>query len=293
MEKSVYARMAANEAAHWWFSGRRAIIAALVSREIRPARSARVLEVGCGSGGNLELLSRFGRLDAVEFDAESRRTAQARSGIPVLAGALPDELPVADRSYDLIALLDVLEHVDEDVRALAALGGKLTPGGRLLITVPALPWLWSRHDEVHHHRRRYTRATLGAAIARAGLGTERIGYFNTFLFPVAVLRRLLAALTGRGGDDDRLPPGMLNAALRLVFASERHLVGRVGLPIGLSLFAIVSGPSEHAAGGVQASGRREAGRGLDGAPVEAAAAARLGASRGLAGAVPLRPASRA
>jgi SAM-dependent methyltransferase len=287
MEKSVYARMAANEAAHWWFSGRRAIIAALVSREIRPARSARVLEVGCGSGGNLELLSRFGRLDAVEFDAESRRTAQARSGIPVLAGALPDELPVADRSYDLIALLDVLEHVDEDVRALAALGGKLTPGGRLLITVPALPWLWSRHDEVHHHRRRYTRATLGAAIARAGLGTERIGYFNTFLFPVAVLRRLLAALTGRGGDDDRLPPGMLNAALRLVFASERHLVGRVGLPIGLSLFAIVGAPSEHAAGG-QAFGRREA----RGAPVEAAAA-RLSARGGLAGAVRLRAAFRA
>src|SRR5918993_2018883 len=96
MEKSLYARMAANEAAHWWFSGRRAIIAALVSREIRPARSARVLKVGCGSGGNLELLSRFGRLDAVEFDAESRRTAEARSGIPVvLARALPDELPVA------------------------------------------------------------------------------------------------------------------------------------------------------------------------------------------------------
>ncbi len=287
MEKSVYARMAANEAAHWWFSGRRAVIAALVSREIRPARSARVLEVGCGSGGNLELLSRFGRLDAVEFDAESRRTAQARSGIPVLAGALPDELPVADRSYDLITLLDVLEHVDEDVRALAALGGKLTPGGRLLITAPALPWLWSRHDEVHHHRRRYTRATLGAAIARAGLGTERIGYFNTFLFPVAVLRRLLAALTGRGGDD-RLPPGMLNAALRLVFASERHLVGRVGLPIGLSLFAIVGAPSEHAAGG-QAFGRREARRALEGARVEAAAA-RLSARGGLAGAVRLRAA---
>src|SRR3712207_5389959 len=105
MDKAVYARMAANERVHWWFSGRRAIIEALVKREIRPPSDARVLDVGCGSGGNLALLSTFGRLEGIEYDPDARQIASARSGIPVVEGALPGNLPVPDRAYDLITLL--------------------------------------------------------------------------------------------------------------------------------------------------------------------------------------------
>lgn len=201
-----------------------------------------MLEVGCGSGGNLDLLSGFGRVDAIEQDATARATARARSGLGVRAGALPHDLPVPDGDYDLVALLDVLEHVEEDRASLEAIGRKLRSDGRLLITVPAMPWLWSAHDAVHHHKRRYTRASLSATIAAAGLQVERIGYFNGFLFPLAVASRLWKAIVGDKSGDDEMPAAPLNGALRRIFASERHWVGRVPFPVGLSVFAIVRRP---------------------------------------------------
>lgn len=177
-------------------------------------------------------------MDAIERDPAARAIAGTRSGLAVRAGALPADLPVPDGAYDLVALLDVLEHVEEDRASLAALGRKLAPGGRLLITVPAMPWLWSSHDEAHHHKRRYTRTGLGGTIAAAGLEVEQIGYFNALLFPLAVATRVLKAAVGGRAGDDELPPRPVNALLHAVFASERHLIGRASLPFGLSLFAI-------------------------------------------------------
>ncbi|KQT87224.1 methyltransferase [Methylobacterium sp. Leaf466] len=242
MEQAVFARMASNEAEHWWFAGRRAILATLVARLIRLPERARILEVGCGSGGNLDLLAGFGRLDALEQDATARATAQARSGIAVGAGALPHDLPVADGAYDLVALLDVLEHVEADEASLSALGAKLAPEGRLLVTVPAMPWLWSAHDVVHHHKRRYTRAGLGRTVAAAGLVVERSGYFNTALFPLAVASRAFKAILGDRSGDDEMPSPPVNAVLKTVFAAERHLLGRLPMPVGLSLYAVVGRP---------------------------------------------------
>lgn len=243
MDRAVYARMADVETSHWWFAGRRAILATLVDRVLKGRSAPRILEAGCGSGGNLGMLARFGRLEAFEYDAEARAAASARSGFPVVFGALPDEVPHADGSFDLVALFDVLEHIDDDVGSLRSLGAKLKDDGRLLITVPALPWLWSEHDVVHHHKRRYTRRSLEAAVRDAGLEAETIGWFNTLLFPLALLNRLAKILTGRGGPDDALPAEPLNRALHRVFAFERHLVGRVPMPIGLSLYAVVRRPS--------------------------------------------------
>ena len=233
--------MASNEASHWWFVGRRAVLAALIRRALPVpglGHQARILEVGCGSGGNLALLARFGTVDAVEHDPRARALASARSGLEIRPASLPGDLPVPDSSYDLVALLDVLEHVEEDRAALRAIGRKLGPGGRLLVTVPAMPWLWSAHDVVHHHKRRYTRASLGAAMAGAGLEVERSGYFNGLLFPLAVAARLLKRLLGGGEGDDAMPARPVNAVLRAVFSSERHLVGRVRFAAGLSVFAV-------------------------------------------------------
>ncbi len=188
------------------------------------------------------MLSAFGEIDAVEFDAGARAMAAQRSGLTILPCVLPYDLPVPDRAYDLIALLDVLEHVEEDRACLAALGGKLKPQGRILVTVPALPWLWSHHDTLHHHKRRYTRRTLAGAIAGAGLRVDRIGYFNSLLFPLALVRRLSAIASGRPAEDDRVPARPINAVLRSIFTAERYVIGRVRMAIGLSLFALVTLP---------------------------------------------------
>lgn len=238
MEQAAYQSLRDSQDEHWWFVGRRRIVARLIERFAALPANARVLEAGCGYGGNLAMLGQFGRVDAFEFDDAARAHAASIAERSVAYGKLPDDIGFDNESFDLIALLDVLEHIDEDVASLQALGSRLTPNGSLVLTVPAVPWLWSKHDEVHHHKRRYTKALLAERLSAAGLETAGIGYFNSLLFPVALAQRMAAKVTGESNSHDTAPPEPLNAALTSIFSAERALVGRVPLPIGLSLFAV-------------------------------------------------------
>jgi SAM-dependent methyltransferase len=223
---------------HWWFVGRRRIVTRLIERFVALSGGARILEAGCGYGGNLQMLAQFGEVDAFEYQADARAFASTRASRPVTAGALPDGIGFEDDAFDLIAMLDVLEHIDDDVASLEALRARLADHGTILLTIPAFPWLWSEHDEVHHHKRRYTKASLERVIRKAGLEPVRIGYFNTLLFPVAMAQRLASRLCRGKRHPDVLPPPLLNGALQRIFSFERQLVGRLQLPIGLSLYAI-------------------------------------------------------
>ena len=148
---------------------------------------------------------------------------------------LPD---VPRGAYDLIAVLDVVEHIEDDIGALKAMAACLKPGGKILITVPAHPWMWSAHDVVNHHHRRYTKKTLRQAIAAAGLKPEKLGYFNSLLFPLAAGARLLGKWTGREDSDDSPPPPLVNRLFERIFRLERHLVGRAPMAPGVSLVTL-------------------------------------------------------
>lgn len=242
MERHIYDRMAEIDGAHWWFQGRRAIVAALIDRQVKPTRPLRILEVGCGTGSNLAMLQRYGSVDAIEPDDPARALAASRSGIAVKGGLLPGGVELEDGAYDLIVLLDVLEHIPDDHGTLAALRRKLAPGGRLLVTVPAMPWLWSAHDAAHHHHRRYTARSLSKVFKAAGFRIRYRSHFNTLLFPLIVAARGAGKLLRRDGGDDAMPPPPVNKLLKSLFASERHLLGRARLPFGVSL-ALVAEPS--------------------------------------------------
>ncbi|EPR18143.1 type 12 methyltransferase [Sphingobium indicum IP26] len=232
--------MSAQEQDHWWFVARRAIIDSLVHAHVPLPSDARILEAGCGTGGNLALLAQYGALDATEYDEDARALATALGLCRVEACALPDAIGFGETRYDMIALLDVLEHIEEDEASLRALGARLAPNGRLLLTVPAAPWLWSDHDVLHHHKRRYTHEGLLDVVHAAGLKVEASGYFNSLLFPIAVAQRVAHQLLRRDAPLDARPSPLVNAALQRVFAAERHLLGRIPFPIGLSLYAILS-----------------------------------------------------
>ncbi|WP_294260634.1 class I SAM-dependent methyltransferase [uncultured Sphingomonas sp.] len=239
MDRIVYDRMAAHDTTHWWYRARREILADYLTREASLPKAARILEIGCGTGHNLPMLAGFGEVDAIEIDPAARGFAAERLGKAVGDAPLPSLTGVERGAYDLIAVLDVVEHVEDDVGALRGMAEVLKPGGAILITVPAHPWMWSAHDTVNHHHRRYSKRTLDKAIRNAGLRHNGLRYFNSLLFPVAVAARVAGKLTGKDDSDDSPPAAPVNKALEAVFRLERHLVGRVPLPPGLSIITLV------------------------------------------------------
>lgn len=244
MQPDVFQRMAEIQDVHWWFVARRHILSAVLDRLELPA-GARIIEIGCGTGGNLAMLSRHGSVSALEPDAMARAFARIRGGVDVHEGALPDRVPFEDGAFDLVVALDTIEHIDNDRATLETLLGLLRPGGALVVTVPAYQFLWSRHDEVRQHRRRYLKRTLLDMVRAVGFRPVYSSYFNTWLFPAIAAIRLVRRAFGNGrGDDDTLPPPFLNWLLTKIFSSERYLIGRVPLPMGVSIIVVARRPEE-------------------------------------------------
>jgi len=242
MDRAAYDRMRALQASHWWFEGRRRILSRLIGRLDLP-RPARILEAGCGPGGNIGMLQCFGDVVALEPDAASRAYAAEMTGARIEAGALPGELPFAPESFDLVVAFDVIEHVDDDKGAVAALSRLLKRGGHLAATVPGQPWMWSRHDELHHHRRRYRMAPFRRLFQEAGLSVEKASYFNTFLFPlIAAVRAAKIAVGSKSADDEAMPPAAMNSALTNLFAAEGAWLSHADLPVGVSIVVIARRP---------------------------------------------------
>lgn len=242
MERKVYEQMAQLDSRHWWFTARRRILDDVIERIVKPPKDARILELGAGTGHNLAMLSRFGTVEASELDPIARELASERLGRPVVEAALPDLSMFPEASYDLIALLDVLEHVPDDKGSLEAIRQLLKPGGALLVTVPINPWMWTAHDVAHHHHRRYRKREFRALAERAGYQIGLISPFNSLLFPPIAAIRLAGKLTGKDDSDDAMPSAPVNRVLDTIFGLERWLIGRVPMPFGVSLVAVLRRP---------------------------------------------------
>jgi len=226
---------------HWWYRGRRKVLDGAIAGLALP-KPARILDAGCGSGRNMLELARFGSVTGIELSDTSVQLARARGVGEVIAGSVL-EMPFADDSFDLAVSLDVIEHLEDDLGALRELRRTLAPGGTLLITVPAYQWLWSGHDEINHHHRRYTRRTLQRVAEQAGWTQVRTTYFNSLLLPAAIALRVLdrvnRAKTTETSLDLWVPPEPLNWLLERPLTLEAALIARGGrIPAGLSLLAV-------------------------------------------------------
>ena len=240
MEREVYEAMAEHDERHWWYRARRQVIAELIRRKVSLPSDAKLLEIGCGTGHNLPMLGEFGSIDALEVDPIARGMAEKRLRRTVLSSPLPALKGLPDNTYDMIAALDVVEHIPDDTAALEGIARVLKPGGKLLMTVPAHQWMWSAHDVVNHHQRRYSKRDFKRLVDQSPLQLESIGYLNSLLFPLAMAQRLASKLTGKEDANLAPPAEPINQVLERVFALERRVIGRISLPPGLSLFAVAS-----------------------------------------------------
>jgi SAM-dependent methyltransferase len=258
VDERFAARYGELESWHWWFRGRERILASVLARELAraaatapPGAPRRLVTVGSGPPAGLAGLARRlgGGATLVGVDADPsgalrRLRAERRdplpAGVDFVWGCI-ERTPLRAASCDAALALDVIEHVDDDAAALAEAARVVRPGGFVLATVPALPSLWGNQDVVSHHKRRYTARSLAGAFARAGIPLTWSSYFNTALFPAVAAVRWSRRLLGSGqaeSDFESGSPGAVNEILARVFAAERHLVGRVRLPAGVSLIGV-------------------------------------------------------
>ena len=240
MQGHTYSIMYEVEGAHWWFVGRRRIIGGFVDKVCRDIAKLRprILDVGCGTGANLQMLSKFGEAEGVDVSSEALEFCRARGLARVKQGAA-ENLPYEDASFDLVTGLDVVEHLDDDVGGLREMRRVLRPDGRAVLFVPAFMFLWGVQDDVSHHRRRYTIRQLKRCLSQAGLTVERATYANiTFFFPI-LIGRLLMRLTGlRPASENNITIGALNGMLGRILGAESWWLKRMNFPFGVSIVCV-------------------------------------------------------
>ncbi len=252
MDPVLYEQHFRLEDHHWWFVGRRQLVLQELTRRggLTPGP---ILDLGCGTGGMLQHLQRLAPVIGLDSAEEAAHGCRQRL-VPLTLG-WGSQMPFRDGAMGTVAALDVIEHVADDLGVLTEMYRVLRPGGLLLITVPAYQFLWSQHDVFNHHQRRYGRGGLQSVITAAGFQIEKLSYFNTFLFPAAVVRKASMRFNRDDGPashlDDVSPP--VNAVLKRILSAERPLVQRWNFPFGASLICaarrpvtdVICGQSDH------------------------------------------------
>lgn len=240
MDRSAYQKHYQLDQTHFWRIAKRRLVLRWLEKYIPHQESQRILDIGGGCSVISGQLRRFGDVIVVEPDPEMAELAETQLGVTVQKGSLPQDVGV-NGQFDVITLLDVLEHVDDDTLSLQVIHHLMSAGGVFVCTVPAYQWLWSDHDVVLHHKRRYTRRRLRERLQSAGFRVERISYYTSLLLPVVALQRITSRFLKSGRPAEysvHTPSTMLNGLLSAIMSTERGILDHVSLPFGSALIAI-------------------------------------------------------
>lgn len=241
MQQHTYAIMDEVEGSHWWFVGRRAILESFLDRICSklqtPDARLHILDVGCGTGANIEMLSQYGDAEGVDVSDEALEFCR-RKGLKVEKG-LAEKLPYEDEAFDLTTALDVIEHLDDDVAGLKEMFRVTRSGGYSLFFVPAFMWLWGVQDDISHHRIRYTRRQIVQRIEQAGYKVERATYANwTFFAPILGGRLFMKATGIKPASENNINVSALNGVFGKLFSAERFWLKSFDFPIGVSIVVV-------------------------------------------------------
>lgn len=240
MEKSFYRIFFEVQKKHWWFVAKKKIVLDLIDRYVPAKGNHKILDIGCGSGLMLNALEQIGETNGMDMSEDAINFSKEIFRGTVKKGMLPDNIPYEKEYFSLVVALDVIEHVDDDRAALSAIRSHIAPGGQAVITVPACMFLWSEHDVLNEHKRRYTLEELKMKLLDAGFTIEKISYFNTFLFPLISLVRMVNNLLKRkGGSDVDLPHPAVNYIVEKIFSLEKYFLRFMNFPMGVSVLAVV------------------------------------------------------
>lgn len=246
MDPKFYKEYYTLERSHWWFTARLDILEATLKKRVLSGQKPNILNVGVATGATTEMLSKYGNVTSLEYDKDCCDFLKEKTGIEAINASLT-ELPFEDNTYDIVCAFDVIEHIEDDALAVGEINRVLKPGGKYFVTVPAFQFLWSNHDVVNHHYRRYTKKHFLTLFTSIGMKSTFSTYFNFWLFfPIAVVRTILNLLPKKkdeetsGSDNEVLASStILNKILYLIFKSEKTLLGSgVRLPVGVSFLAI-------------------------------------------------------
>jgi len=241
MQQHTYAIMDEVEGSHWWFVGRRKILESFLDGIVRKLRtshsSLRILDVGCGTGANIEMLSQYGDAEGVDVSDDALEFCR-RKGLKAQKG-LAETLPYEDEAFDLTTALDVIEHLDDDVAGLKEMHRVTRSGGYSLFFVPAFMWLWGVQDDISNHRIRYTRKQIVERIEQAGYSVERATYANWTFFTPILAGRTIMKLTGvKPESENNITISGLNGVFGRLFGAESIWLRRFNFPIGVSIVVV-------------------------------------------------------
>ncbi len=240
MRDTKYDILYKTEKSHWWYRARRVLVSGLVERHrAELGKTLCILDVGCGTGLLMRELQIFGKVDGVDISKLAVAYCNKRGLVPTISSA--EHLPYPDRSFDVVIILDVLEHLLDDGAGAKEIARVLTMSGIGIITVPAFKFLWGITDTDSQHYRRYTRKEIVAVLEGAGLKVQRSTYFNAFLFPpIAAIRFVVRAFNISVKSENAMGCGILNYILYRIFSLEIYLLRYINFPIGVSVLVIVS-----------------------------------------------------
>ena len=241
MQQHTYAIMDEVEGSHWWFVGRRKILESFLDQIVSSLSTRhsplKILDVGCGTGANIEMLSQYGEAEGVDVSDDALEFCR-RKGLKAQKG-LAETLPYKDETFDITTALDVIEHLDDDVVGLKEMFRVTRSGGYSLIFVPAFMWLWGVQDDISNHRIRYTKTQIVDRLKKAGYAIERSTYANWTFFTPILAGRTIMKLTGlKPESENNVNISALNGVFGSLFGAERFWLRNFNFPLGVSIVVV-------------------------------------------------------